>query len=266
MEVVLMSITKISENGLALIKQFEGCYLKAYYDSVHVITIGYGTTNADKQITGLEIKEGTTITQEQADKFLRDSVDIKYGPKVAKYNKTYNFNQNQFDALVSFAYNIGSIDQLTQNGTRTISEIGEKILAYNKAGGKELPGLTKRRKAEKELFEKGQSKEEQTEKKQPEKVQLDKKVSVTPKKKDSYKGTYTVTAESGLNMRKSPVDGTVIITIKEGEKVTCDGSYEVKNGVVWLYVKYGQKEGYCTIQYLKKYSKPLQGIKKRFLK
>lgn len=76
---------------------------------------------------------------------------VKYEKKVDKYSK-YNFNQNEFDALVSFAYNVGSIDGLTANGTRTKAQIASKILAYNKAGGKVLSGLTRRRQAEYALF------------------------------------------------------------------------------------------------------------------
>ena len=152
---------QISQNGLNLIKQFEGCRLTAYKDSVGVWTIGWGTTNADKSITGTEIKSGLKISQEKADNWLEKSVNSKYSPLVEKYNHKYNFNQNQFDALVSFAYNIGSIDQLTANGTRTINEIASHITAYNKAGGKVLAGLTRRRKAEKELFLKPIEKQEE---------------------------------------------------------------------------------------------------------
>ncbi len=68
-----------------------------------------------------------------------------------KYS-AYNWNQNEFDALVSFAYNIGSIDGLTAKGARTRSEIAAKILEYNKAGGKVLAGLTRRRQEERKLF------------------------------------------------------------------------------------------------------------------
>lgn len=69
-----------------------------------------------------------------------------------KYNSKYKWNQNEIDALVSFAYNIGSIDALTANGTRSRATIAAKMLQYNKAGGKVLNGLTRRRKAERELF------------------------------------------------------------------------------------------------------------------
>lgn len=144
---------KISENGIALIKKFEGCELKAYKDSAGVWTIGYGLTNACKSITGLTIKSGTTITQAQAEEYLELVLNKKYIPLVEKYNSTYSFNQNQIDALTSFAYNIGSIDGLTAKGTRTIAQISAKITAYNKSGGKVLSGLTKRRAAEKELFD-----------------------------------------------------------------------------------------------------------------
>ena len=63
---------------------------------------------------------------------------------VDKYS-AYNWNQNEFDALVSFAYNIGSIDGLTASGSRSKEEIADKIQAYNKAGGKVLSGLIRRR-------------------------------------------------------------------------------------------------------------------------
>ena len=118
---------KISDNGLNLIKKFEGCRLTAYQDAVGVWTIGYGTTNADKAITGISIRQGLRISQETADEWLRQSVDKKYGPKVDKYS-AYNWNQNEFDALVSFAYNIGSIDGLTASGSRSKEEIADKIL------------------------------------------------------------------------------------------------------------------------------------------
>lgn len=144
---------KISNNCLALVKRWEGCYLNAYKDPVGIWTIGYGTTDADKSITGTTIKRGLKISQEKADDWLRKSLNKKYLPLVLKYDSKYDFNQNQLDALVSFAYNIGSIDQLTANGTRSISQISSHITAYNKAGGKVLTGLVRRRADEKALFD-----------------------------------------------------------------------------------------------------------------
>ena len=145
---------KISQTGLDLIKEFEGMRLTAYYDSVNVLTIGIGTTNADYDITKTKIVPGMKISEQTALEWLEKSVNNKYVPKVMKYDAIYHWNQNQLDALTSFAYNIGSIDQLVNYGKRSILEIGNKMLAYNKAGGKVLAGLTRRREAEKALFEK----------------------------------------------------------------------------------------------------------------
>lgn len=143
---------KISKNCVNIVKKYEGCQLTAYKCPAGVWTIGYGTTSADKSITGITVERGTKITKEQAEKFLESSLNKKYALKVQKF--AYNLNQNQFDALVSFAYNVGSIDGLTKNGTRSLAEVGKKLTAYNKANGKELLGLTRRRKEEQELFSK----------------------------------------------------------------------------------------------------------------
>lgn len=142
---------KISKNCLDLVKKFEGCRLTAYRDEVGVWTIGYGITNSDKSITGTTIKRGLKISKETAEKWLEESLNKKYLPLVLKYDE-YNWNQNELDALVSFAYNIGSITQLTAKGTRSKKTIAAKLLEYNKAGGKVYRGLTRRRKAEQKLF------------------------------------------------------------------------------------------------------------------
>lgn len=136
---------KISDKGLSIITKFEGCRLKAYKCPAGVLTIGYGHTGSD-------VKSGMTITESKAIDLLKKDVS-KFEKKVEKYNSVYNFNQNQFDALVSFAFNVGNIDQLTNNGKRSIAEISAKIPSYNKAGGKVLAGLTSRRAAEKKLFD-----------------------------------------------------------------------------------------------------------------
>lgn len=142
----------ISKNGLDLIKKYEGLYLNAYKCPAGVLTIGYGTTNADKDVTLFAINSKTKITKEKAEELLKKSIEKKYEPLVNKYNDKYKFNQNEFDALVSFAYNIGSINQLTQNGRRTKKEIAAAMLKYNHASGKILKGLTRRREEEKALF------------------------------------------------------------------------------------------------------------------
>lgn len=155
-------MAKISQAGIDLIKEFEGCHLTAYQDEVGVWTIGWGITNSDKAITGTTIKKGLKIFKETAEKWLEESLNEKYLPKVMKYDSKYNFNQNEIDALVSFAYNIGSIDQLTANGTRSKAVIADKMLEYVKAGGVTYNGLIRRRKAERELFLKPIEKEEYT--------------------------------------------------------------------------------------------------------
>lgn len=93
---------KTSQTGIDLIKQFEGCVLTAYKCPAGVWTIGYGHTAG--------VKQGQRITAAQAESYLRSDLE-KYEKKVDKYSR-YGWNQNEFDALVSFAYNIGSIDQL----------------------------------------------------------------------------------------------------------------------------------------------------------
>lgn len=137
----------LSANGLNLIKSFEGCKLTAYkcVPTEKYYTIGYGHYGSD-------VKAGMTITLKKAEELLLQDCQ-KFVNHVNTYMDKYNFNQNQFDALVSFAYNIGNIKQLTANGTRTIAQISAKITAYNKSGGKVLNGLVKRRAKEKELFD-----------------------------------------------------------------------------------------------------------------
>ncbi len=128
---------KISKIGLDLIKKFEGCRLTAYADIAGVWTIGYGHT-------GKDVVPGLTITQEHADALLAKDVE-KFESKVMKYDPIYNWTQCEFDALVSFAYNIGSIDALTANGTRDRQTIRSSLLMYRKAGGKVVKGLERRR-------------------------------------------------------------------------------------------------------------------------
>lgn len=142
---------KTSQAGIDMIKQFEGCVLKVYLDVVGVKTVGYGHTGAEVNAFSV----GTKITQQQADAFLITDL-LRFEKNVNKYYSQYIWTQNEFDALVSFAYNVGSIDQLTANGTRSKQAIADMMLAYDHAKGKVISGLTRRRKAERELFLKGQ--------------------------------------------------------------------------------------------------------------
>lgn len=137
---------RISENGLKLIEQFEGLRLTAYKATRRdkYYTIGYGHYGAD-------VKQGMTISEAQAEAYLRQDV-AEAESAVNKYSG-YGWNQNQYDSLVSFAYNVGSIDGLTNNGKRSIAEISEKISEYVYSGGVKLEGLVRRRAAEKALFD-----------------------------------------------------------------------------------------------------------------
>lgn len=137
----------ISQNGLDIIKRYEGLRLKAYkaLRTEKYWTIGYGHYGAD-------VTAGMTITQEQAEAYLKADC--------ASAEKAVNalglaFNQNQFDALVSFTYNCGAGNLKTLCKNRTITEIGEKIVLYNKADGKVLSGLVRRRAEEQTLYNKG---------------------------------------------------------------------------------------------------------------
>ncbi len=139
---------KISKKGIDLIKKYEGCRLTGYLCPAGVPTIGYGHTGT---VLGKPVTKGMKITQSHAEKILKTDLE-KYEEKVNKYLSKYRWTQNEFDAMVSFAYNLGSIDKLTINGTRTKEVIANTILLYNKAGGIELAGLTRRRREEQALF------------------------------------------------------------------------------------------------------------------
>lgn len=137
---------QISINGLNLIKSFEDCRLKAYkaLSTEKFYTIGYGHYGAD-------VLPNLRITQYQAELLLLKDL-ARFCAAVNKYDYKYRWTQNEFDALVSFAYNIGNIDQLTAKGTRTKTQIADKIPAYCKSGKKAIPGLVRRRTAERALF------------------------------------------------------------------------------------------------------------------
>lgn len=134
---------RTSEKGINLIKKYEGCRLTAYKCPAGVWTIGFGHTR--------NVKKGMKISKDKAIKYLLEDIAI-YEIKVDKYNKKYKWTQNEFDALVSFAFNIGSINKLTKYGTRTKKQIATSMLKYVKANGKTLKGLERRRKEEYNLF------------------------------------------------------------------------------------------------------------------
>lgn len=146
---------KPSENCYNLIKQFEGCRLKSYKDSAGIWTIGWGTTFYPE---GAKVKEGESITQERADFLLKWQVL----EKCAAVNVLVDVSQNKFDALVSFAYNVGVAALRKSTLLKKVladpndQTIEAEFLKWNKARVKGeltvLNGLTKRRQAEADLY------------------------------------------------------------------------------------------------------------------
>ena len=143
---------KTSDNGISLIKEFEGCRLTAYLDSVNIWTIGYGWTHA---VDGKPVNRGMTINQATADRLLKTGL-VQFENDILKLVKV-KLNQNQFDALVSLSYNIGSRALSTSTLLKKLNAgdyrgAGDEFLRWDKAGGETLAGLTRRRAAEKQLF------------------------------------------------------------------------------------------------------------------
>ena len=138
----------ISNEGISLIKKFEGCELEAYKDAVGVWTIGFGHTK--------DVREGMTITKEQADNMLLNELD-EYCEHVEKAVKV-DLKQSEFDALVSWTYNLGPTNLNSSTMLKVLNEkdyveVPNQIKRWNKAGGKVLQGLVRRREAEAMLFE-----------------------------------------------------------------------------------------------------------------
>ncbi|MEI9687478.1 lysozyme [Kosakonia cowanii] len=143
---------RISDKVISLIKQFEGLRLTAYQDSVGVWTIGYGWT---QPVDGKPIRPGMTIKEETAERLLRTGL-VGYESDVSKLVKV-KLTQGQFDALVSFAYNLGTRALSTSTLLQKLNAgdyagAADEFPRWNKAGGKVLPGLTLRREAERALF------------------------------------------------------------------------------------------------------------------
>jgi lysozyme len=139
---------EISEEGLSLIKKFEGCELTAYQDSVDVWTIGYGHTKG--------VEDGQEITQEEAEEMLASELD-EYEGYINDLVEC-DLEQCQFDALVAWVYNLGptnlrSSTMLKRLNSNDLEDVPSQIKRWNKAGGKVLNGLVRRREAEALLFE-----------------------------------------------------------------------------------------------------------------
>ena len=138
---------QIGQKGLDLIKRFEGLYLRSYKCPADVWTIGYGHT---KNVNGNQI-----ITSEQAEQLLRS--DLRVFERVVSDAVTVPLNQNQFDALVSLAFNIGgsnfgSSTLLRMLNAANYAGAADQFLRWNRAGDRVLDGLTRRRQDERALF------------------------------------------------------------------------------------------------------------------
>ena len=139
---------KISQEGLSLIKKFEGCRMEAYYGSGGVLTIGYGHTGG--------VKESDTITQEEAEKLLR--ADVFKFEEYVEDNVMVELDQSQFDALVAWTFNLGpgnlrESTMLKKLNDADYASVPSEMKRWNKAGGKTLDGLIRRRNAEALLFQ-----------------------------------------------------------------------------------------------------------------
>lgn len=142
-----------SQQGIDLIKQYEGLELKAYLDSVNVPTIGYGLT---RYPNGIKVKIGDEITFQEAEEMLLTTIDMF----AMRLNELISqpLKPNQFDALLSLAYNIGigafkdSTIRKKVNANPNDPSIRNEFLRWNKAGGKILKGLTNRRIKESEHY------------------------------------------------------------------------------------------------------------------
>jgi GH24 family phage-related lysozyme (muramidase) len=138
---------KTSTVGINLIKEFEGCKLTAYKCPAGVWTIGIGTTKG--------VKAGQVITESQALDLLAKDLST-FEAAVTKLVKV-EIRQPMFDALVSFAYNLGagalgSSTLLKKLNARDYKGAADEFLKWDKAGGRQLAGLTRRRQAERKLF------------------------------------------------------------------------------------------------------------------
>jgi lysozyme len=143
---------KTSDDGIALVKEFEGCELVCYADAVGVPTIGYGHTRGLMR-SDIGVK---TITQDEAERLLRQDDLPRYEAGVSAVVKV-PLEQHQFDALVSFAYNlgIGALSQSTLLKKLNNADYGAAAAEFPKwvyAGSQVLPGLVRRRAAEQALF------------------------------------------------------------------------------------------------------------------
>ena len=161
----------VDDKGIQLIKSFEGCKLEAYQDAVGIWTIGYGHTGPfELTLHGVNeyfsgVVSGIRITQEEAESILKQDLD-KFEKGIIPLIHV-PLTQNQFNALVSFSFNVG-INAFKNSTMRSVlnkknyDEAANQFKRWNKAGKKQLKGLTRRRRSEAYLFVTGHLKTDWT--------------------------------------------------------------------------------------------------------
>jgi lysozyme len=155
-------IMQMSQNGRKLLEQWEGVRLNAYKDSAGLLTIGVGhlltkseLSSGKIDIDGESVKYGNGLTSDQADALLAQ--DLKPAENTVNNNVKVELNQNQFDALVSFTFNVGGgafkgSTLLKKLNAGLYGEVPSQLMRWDKAGGKVVPGLEKRRENEVNLW------------------------------------------------------------------------------------------------------------------
>jgi GH24 family phage-related lysozyme (muramidase) len=147
--------------ALQIIREFEGCRLTAYQDSVGIWTIGWGST----RLIDRPVQQGDVITRELADDLLQNDVEIRYRQLLGLMPVLSYWSANRIAALLSWAYNVGMTAVAESSLRRRIIDredpltvIREELPRWNKANGQPLEGLTRRRTAEVALFVGGSAK------------------------------------------------------------------------------------------------------------
>ena len=220
----------IGNAGLELIKSFEGCRLSAYKCPSNKWTIGWGRTSG--------VYEGMVISQAQADQFLFEDVQ-RFVNAVNQYQARFNFNQNEFDALVSFTYNCGAGSLANvMSCCNTKQEIAEECKLYNKSStGQILAGLVRRREEEYKLFMSGSNDQANN--------------------NDGYsyaeKGEYFFNTKVRIRTAPSLDAATIVTDIQEpfynpGESVEYHTVHRNKCGYNWIQYNRGNgTQGYCAV-------------------
>ena len=217
----------IGNRGLELIKSFEGCRLSSYKCPSNKWTIGWGRTSG--------VYEGMVISQAQADQFLFEDVQ-RFVNAVNQYQARFNFNQNEFDALVSFTYNCGEGSLANvMSCCNTKQEIAEECKLYNKSSdGQILNGLVRRREEEYKLFMSGSNNN-----------QANNNNGYSYAEKGEYFFNTRVKIRTAPNLDDSSFTG---ICYDAGESVEYHTVHRNKCGYNWIQYNRGNgTQGYCAV-------------------